>query len=69
MSKEELEELAKRFIIDHKSLSDYEKELYKHIEYIEREIAIIDRRRKRLLRVWKAISVKLMKEFNKKVGL
>ena len=60
MSKEELEELAKRFIIDHKSPSDYEKKLYQHIDYIERQLNLIDIRRRRLLNVWKAINIKLI---------
>jgi hypothetical protein len=56
---EELEELAKKFIIGYTPLTAREKELYRHIAYIEEQIRLIDMRRRRLLDVWKAISVKL----------
>ena len=58
--RQELEELAKKFIIGYAPLTPYQKQLYNHIDYIERQIELIDRRRKRLLKVWKAISFKLM---------
>ena len=63
MSKEELEELetlANQFIIDYKELSLLEKEKYDHIQYIEEQLRILEIRRERLLRIWKAISESLM---------
>ncbi len=61
MSREELAKIEEEFIIGTKPLTDEQKAIYKHIDYIEREISIIDNRRKRLLRVWKALSKKLMR--------
>ena len=58
--KEELETLANLFIIDHKKLSLLEKEKYDHIQYIEEQLRILEIHRRRLLRVWKAISESLM---------
>lgn len=60
MTREELARLEEEFIIGTKPLTDKQKEIHKHIDYIEREISLIDNHRFRLLRVWKALSVKLM---------
>ena len=62
---EESEELAKKFIIGYKPLTEYQEELYKHTEYIEHQLNIIEIRRKRLLRVWRVINQKLMATMEK----
>ena len=61
MSRKEWAKLEEEFITGIKPLTEEEKEIYKHIDYIEEQIRLIEIRRQRLLRVWKAISVKLMK--------
>ena len=66
--RQELEELAKTFIIDYESATKDEKELLKKIDYIEGEIQRLDRERRRWLNVWKKINRELMKLQPEKVG-
>jgi len=56
-----LEELAEQFIIGYSPLIKQERALYAHLDYIEEQLRLLDMHRERLLRVWKVISKKLMR--------
>ena len=64
---QELEELAKSFIIDFEPLTLEEKELIKKSEYIEEQIRRLDIERRRWLNVWKKVSSELMRIQREKV--
>ena len=65
--RQELEELAKTFIIDYEPATQDEKELITKIEYIEEQIQRLDGERRRWLNVWRKISGELNKLQREKV--